>query len=106
MLIGTGPVGVTSLGVFQSLSLSLGHFCLHPPGSCAFANYHLIAPDIYRKLFQRPWWRPGDVPPVQIEVPIVASAPDMAEVGSVLDDASEVRADRSKGPEVSRWSPH
>jgi hypothetical protein len=81
-------------------------FVCSPLLLCTLADYRLIASDVYRKLFQRPGRRPRDVPAVQIEMPVVAGAPDMAEIGSVLDDASEVRADRRKGPKVSFRSPH
>ena len=57
-------------------------------------DHDLIAPDVDDVLFQRFWRRPLDIFAVQVEVTIVARAPDMADIGSVLDDARQVSAGR------------
>lgn len=74
--------------------------------SCCFAHHDTIGTHIYFILFQRSGRRTADVFSVKIKMTVVASAPYVRQIGSVLDYASQVSADGSKGPEVSRCSPN
>lgn len=71
---------------------------------CGFAHHHAISTQIHCILFQGFGWWAADIFSVQIEVAVVASAPNMVEVGPVLDDASEVSANSRKSPEFSSRS--
>ena len=60
--------------------------------SSSFVDDDLIASDIHNVFFQRFGRRSLDILAVQIEVTIVARTPDLADIGSVLDDARQVSA--------------
>src|SRR5262250_3082453 len=70
-------------------------------GSDALADHDLVAPSIDDEPVQGPGRRTGDVLTVEVEVPVVACAPDVAQVGSILHRAVQVRADGRERPEFT-----
>jgi len=64
--------------------------------SSSFVDDDLIASDIHNVFFQRLGRRSLDILAVQIEVTIVARTPDLADIGSVLDDARQVGTGRGE----------
>ena len=56
------------------------------------ARDDLIAPHIHNVLLERLWRRPLDIFPVQVKVAVVAGAPDLADIRTVLHDTREVGA--------------
>ncbi len=71
---------------------------------CGFTHYYTISAHIDVVLFQRPGRRACDVLSVQIVMTVMAGAPDMIEVGPVLNDASQMSANRAETTDLSFWS--
>jgi hypothetical protein len=56
------------------------------------ADYDFVAADVHLVGLKRAGRRAGDVAPVKIVEPIVASAPNLVEIVAILDGATQVRA--------------
>ena len=55
---------------------------------------HIIATQVDFELFQRTRWRPANVLSTQVVLPVVTGAPNLFSLGTILNDALKVCADR------------
>src|SRR6266542_3735898 len=83
-----------------------GPCALTGPTSGALAHHDLVSAHVHDEAVERARGRALDVLAVQIVVPVVAGAPDMAHVGTVLHGAVEVRAHRGEGAQLAGRRPH
>jgi hypothetical protein len=95
MLNVSSPVFVLSLSFCIALAARL---------SFNFAHDNLIPSNIHVVWGKWSRRRSGNIFPVQIKVAVVASAPYMAEIASVLHGASEMCANGGKRSQISTRS--
>ena len=84
------------------LGLSFSDSLKNP--TCILAYDNLLPSNAHKIALQRSRRWASNVDSVEIIVTIMARAPDVTEVGPVLNDASEMGANCSKGPQISIWS--